>query len=631
MARLLLPILLLLGLVGVSVISDRPLPRADFTFINSADVTTLDLQRMSWMQDLRVATILFDGLVRNDVFTWDYAIKPAIAHTWEVSQDGRTYTFHLRDDARWSNGERVRAGDFVYSWRRALLPDTAAKYTGIFQIIRGSREFYEWRADALVRFAAGREVEGIRDPYHLWDLTQRKFTEMVGLSAPDDSTLIVELYEPVPYFLDLCAFPLFFPVYPPLVEPFERPDPRSGRLQSRRDWTKPPRLITNGPFKLVLWRFKRDMRLEKNEHYWNAAQVKINTINIPSVEDANAQVLAFQTGAVDWVSNVSAMYRPEMLEQKQQFYREHWEQYQTLKAQGLDQFETDRRLPPDPRKNIHSVPAFGTYWFNFNCLPRLRDGRPNPFADPRVRRAFAMAIDKQTLVDEVQRIANPVLNTIIPPGSIGGYNSPRGLPFDPAAARRLLAEAGYPTGRDFPITVDILFNSGAGHDKIAEFVAKNWQQYLGVQVSLSQKEVKVFRDDLRNANYIVARGGWYGDYGDPTTFLDLNRSWDGNNDRKYNNPAFDELLEQAARQTDHERRMRMLEEAERIIMDDDLPMVPIFQYNNIYMFDPHKVSGLNTHPRSDQHLYLIELLEKTGGPPRTMPPRPPADTGTEAH
>lgn len=622
MLRLLLPVLLLLGLVGASVLSDRPLPRADFTFINSADVTTLDLQRMSWMQDLRVATVLFDGLVRNDVFTWDYAITPAIAERWEVSGDGRRYTFHLRDNARWSNGDRVRAGDFVFSWRRALLPDTAAKYTGIFQIIAGSREFYAWRSEALVEMAAGRPVEGVSDPYEVWELTKQKFDEMVGLKALDDSTLVVDLYEPVPYFLDLCAFPLFFPVYPPLVEPFERPNPRTGRLQSRRDWTKPPRLITNGPFKLTLWRFKRDMRLEKNEHYWNASSIRINTINIPSVEDANAQVLAFETGAVDWVSNVTAMYRPEMLARKQEFYREHWDQYQRLKAEGHDQFEIDRRLPPDPRKNIHAVPAFGTYWYNFNCLPRLRDGRPNPFADARVRRAFAMAIDKQTLVDEVQRIGNPTLTTIIPPGSIGGYNSPQGVPFDPAAARRLLAEAGYATGRDFPITVDILFNSGAGHDKIAEFVAKNWQQYLGVQVSLSQKEVKVFRDDLQNANYIVARGGWYGDYGDPTTFLDLNRSWDGNNDRKYNNPAYDQLLEKAARETDPDRRMRMLEEAERIIMDEDLPMVPVFQYNNMYLFDPHKVSGLNTHPRSDQHLYLIEMIERTGGTPRTMPLRP---------
>jgi oligopeptide transport system substrate-binding protein len=627
MGRLLLPVILLLALVGVSVLSDRPLPRADLTFINRGDVTTLDLQRMSWMQDLRVATVLFEGLVRNDVFTWEYAIRPAVAERWEISPDGRTYTFHLRGDAKWSNGDRVRAQDFVYSWRRALLPDTAAKYTGIFQLIEGSREFYAWRAEALAAFAAGRPVDGITDAYQLWDHTRRKFEEMVAVQAVDDSTLVVKLYQPVPYFLDLCAFPVFYPIYPPLVEPYERPDPRTGRIQSRRDWTKPPRLISNGPFKLALWRFKRDMRLEKNEHYWDAGSIRINTINMPSVEDPNAQVLAFQTGAVEYVSDVSVPYRPEMLAQKQEFYREHRPLYEKLKAEGHDQFEIDRRLPPDPRKNIHAVPAFGTYWYNFNCLPRLRDGRPNPFADPRVRRAFTMAIDKQTLVDEVMRIGNPVLTTIIPPGSIGGYTSPRGVPFDPAGARRLLAEAGYSSGRDFPITVDLMFNSGGGHDKIAEFVAKNWQQHLGVQTSLTQKEIKVFRDDLQNANFITARGGWYGDYGDPTTFLDLNRSWDGNNDRKYATPEFDALLERAAVESDPEARMRMLEEAERLLMDEHVPMAPLFQYVTLYLFDAHKVSGLNPHPRGDQHLYLIEMIEKTGGAAKVMPLRPAGQEG----
>lgn len=627
MLRLAVPFVFLVVLAAAFFATDRPLPRADFTFINRGDVTTLDLQRMSWMQDMRVARILFEGLVRNNVFTWEQAIESAAAERWEISEDRRTYTFHLRPDARWSNGEPVKSTDFVYAWRRALLPDTASDYSGQFQLIRGGREFFEWRTRALADFAAGRSDAPNAEA--LWEQTLAKFEELVGVHAPDERTLIVELERPAPYFLELCTMPPFFPVYPPLVSRFERPDPATGRLDSRRDWTKPPLLVSNGPFILTQWRFKRDLRLEANPHWWGRGTLAIETINIPSVEEPNAQVLAFETGAVDWVSDVVTRYRPEMLEAKQRFYREHQAAHDALKAQGLDPFEIDRRLPPDPRNRIHPIPSFGVYWYNFNCLPTLRDGRKNPFADPRVRRAFAMAIDKKTLVEQVQRIGNPVATTIIPPGSLAGYPSPKGLPFNPAAARALLAEAGYPDPRAFPVTVEILINTDSDHDRIAQFIARNWEEYLGVRVAINQKEIKVFRVDLKEANYMVSRAGWYGDYGDPTTFLDVHRTGDGNNDRKYSNPAFDALMDRAAYETDPEARMRILSEAERLLVEEDLPVVPLFQYVTLYLFDPHKVSGINCHPRTEQQMFLVDILGDGKGPDRArmMPPRPVTEVG----
>jgi oligopeptide transport system substrate-binding protein len=620
MLRLALPFILLLALVVASVATDRPLPRADFTFINSSDTTTLDPQRMSWMQDLRLAHVIYEGLVRNDPFTWGFDVKPGVAERWEVSSDGRTYTFHLRPDAKWSNGDVVRAGDFVFAWRRALLPETASDYTGMFQLIRGGEEFFRWRTEQLALFAKG---EGGGTGADLWARTLAKFDELVGLKALDERTLVVELVNPVPYFLDLCAFGVFSPVYPPLVAPYEKPDPKTGRLISYRDWTKPPKLVSNGPFELKVWRFKRDLRLERNPHYWDQASIAIDSINIPSVEDQNARVLAFNTGAVDWVSDVAAQYRPEILAKKLEFYAEHREQYEALRAKGLDQFEIDRLLPEDPRKHVHAVPAFGTYFYNFNCLPQLRDGRPNPFFDARVRRAFAMAVDKKGLVDAVIRLGNPVAGTLIPPNSLGGYRSPKGLGYDPAAARRLLAEAGYREGGDFPIVVEIVFNKDGGHDKIAEFIARNWQDNLGVQVRLSQKETMVFKTQVRNADYIVSRGSWYGDYGDATTFLDLSRSWDGNNDRKYNSPAYDKLLEDAGRELDPEKRMRILEGAERLIMEEDLPVLPLFHYVSVYLFDPHRITGVSSHPRVDQHPELVDVFGDGKGPdrPRILPPR----------
>ncbi len=639
MLRLGVPFLLLLAIVGVTVVSDRPQPRADFVFVNRGDVTTLDLQRMSWMQDFRVANALFEGLVRHDVFTWTYDLQPAGAGRWDVSPDGREYVFHLRPDARWSNGEPVRASDYVYSWRRALLPDSVADYTGLFQLIEGGVAFFHWRADALqefsarraAAFSAGEPFDGFAESRRLWQQTEAEFKAMVGVHAADERTLVVRLERPTPYFLDLLAIPVFAPVYPPLVRQYETLDETTGRLECGHGWTKPPMLVSNGPFRLTLWRFKRDMRLEKDPYYWGRDSIAIDSIAIPSINDGNAGVLAFETGAVDWVSDVTPSYKGDMYAAKLRFYDEHREQYETLRAEGLDQFEIDRRLPDDPRKNIHVVPTFGTYFWNFNCLPHLRDGRPNPFHHARVRRAFAMVVDKHAIVENVTRCGEPVARTLVPPGSIAGYQVPRGLECisdftDPVAradwvakARALLVEAGWGNPQTFP-TVEVLFNKDGGHDLVAQALARNWEQHLGVRVVLAQKEIKVFKDDLINGNFMTSRAGWYGDYGDPTTFLDLSRTGDGNNDRKYSSATYDALLDRAASETDPAARLEILAEAERTIVEDDLPMIPLYHYVTLYQFDPDRFTGLNCQPRTEQMLHTIDVFGdgKGSNEPRVM-------------
>jgi oligopeptide transport system substrate-binding protein len=233
-----------------------------------------------------------------------------------------------------------------------------------------------------------------------------------------------------------------------------------------------------------------------------------------------------------------------------------------------------------------------------------------------------MAVDKGRIVEEVRGVGERSVRVLVPEGSIPGYRSPKGAPFDPPAARALLAEAGYPGGRGFP-TVEILFNRDGGHDLIAQAVAKDWQENLNVGVSLQMREIKVFRNDLKKQNYMVSRAGWFGDYGDPTTFLDLMRSFDGNNDRKYNNPVYDDLLARAAREPDAQTRMRMLEEAERMIVDDDLPLIPIFQYVQIYLFDPDEITGISSHPRQEQNIYQIDRFGDGKGTdqPKMLPPR----------
>ncbi len=616
---MLIPIAVLVGLVAISVFGDRAGPKADLTFINSSEVNTLDPQRMSWMHDLRTARLLYEGLVKNDVLSDDFAIIPGVAKSWKLSKDARTYTFDLRSDAKWSNGSPVTAHDFVYSWRRALLPDLVSDYVAMFFSIEGAQEFYDWRQEQLEDFTDRKFANSAAQTqaaYDLWAQTKEQFDSMVGIKAVDDHTLTVTLVRPMPYFLELCAFAVFSPVYEPLVAQYEQPNPVTARLVRKPGWTKGGVLISNGPFKLTGWRFKRDMQMLQNKHYWNIESIAIRSISIPSITDPNAGVLAYQTGTLDWIIDVTSPYRGEMVAQKLEFLEEHKERVEELKTQGYDQFSIDRMLPQDPRAHTHVVPSFGTYFYNFNCKPRLSDGRDNPFADARVRRAFAMCIDKKSIADQIRRLGEPTAWTLIPPNSISGYTSPKGLPNIGDAkneeerqhiidqAKALLVEANFPM--DF--VVELAFNKNSGHDLIGQAIAKSWQKSLGIQTSLSQKEIKIFKEDLKDNHYMTARAGWFGDYGDPTTFLNINHSQNGNNDRAYNNPIYDNILAQAAQELDPVKRMALLHEAERIIIEEDLPLVPIFHYATIYMFDPHKITGLSTHPRTKQNPFLIDVL-----------------------
>jgi oligopeptide transport system substrate-binding protein len=624
MWKLILPFLLLLGALGLTVATDRPAPPADFTFINRGDVNTLDLHRMSWMQDLRVAGMLFEGLVVNDVFSHELKKKPGVAERWEVSPDFTVFTFHLRRDAKWSNGEPVTAADFLWSWRRAILPDVSGDYINFYAHIAGVQEFFDWRQARLDEFArVHAPADRARAATELWEETKRQFDRLVQVRAPDPYTLVVTLRRPVPYFLDLIAFEVMYPVYPPLVQQYQTIDPETGRVVFQSDWTRPPLLVSNGPYRLTTWRFKRDMRLEANEHYWNRPAVAFRSIAIPSVNDPNATVLAYTSGGIDWLSDVVPDYRGDLYEAKLGFYREHQAEYDRLVAEGHDSIAIDRRLPPDPRKNIHVMPATSCYFYSFNCKPLLADGRPNPFHRAIVRKAFALATEKTTIVSSIRRIGETPARTLIPPGSMPGYTSPAGLPYDPDQARKLLAEAGYPNGEGFP-PVHILFNRDGGHDLIAQSIAKSWQSNLGVKVVLDQREIKVFRNDLKGQNYMVARGGWFGDYNDPTTFLDLSRTGDGNNDRAFSNPAFDALLDAAENESDPAKRLSILSEAERMLVEDELPMIPIFRQSLVMMFDADRVSGLTPHPLQKQKLGLLDLLGDGRGADRAleMPLRP---------
>jgi oligopeptide transport system substrate-binding protein len=608
MARLLVPIIPLLLLIALSVWSDRPLPKADLTIVERDPVHTLDPAQISWNQDIRVARAIYEGLLRLDVLSPDQRLEPAAAASLpDISEDGLVYTFRLRENAAWSNGDPVRASDFVYSWRRAMLPDTAADYAEMLGAIRGARAWGERRREDLKTFASDTTIpDRPAAARRLLDDALARFDAEVGVKTLDARTLRVELERPLAYFLDLVAFVPFMPLHKPTLRTYERLDPASGRLSWNTDWTKPPALVGNGPYTLTQWRFRRDMRLERNPHYHDPALPRLATLSIVNIADPNAMVTAFRTGAVDWTTDVLVPYRPEMLAEKRSFDADHAEARAALEAKGLRRLDVEAALPPDPRNRIHGMPSFGTYFLSFNCTPTLANGRPNPLADRRVRRALAMAALKREVVDHIRRTGEPVAGSLIPPGSLAGYTPPLGLPFDPAAARAELAAAGHPGGTGLP-PLEFVFTRDGGHDLIAATLKRGWESILGVTIELQQVESRVASARLKAQQYMIARSSWFGDYADPTTFLDLNRTTNNNNDRKYASTRHDGYLDKAAEERDPIERMNLLAEAERIAVEEDAAVLPIFHYTQYYLFDPTRLTGLSTHPRQAQHLFLLDL------------------------
>ncbi len=607
----------LLGTLGVVIALDDEPPPAELVFVNRAEVFTLDPQRMSWIQDLRMAYALYEGLVRwnND----DFSIVPAAAQ-WTTSAEGLTYTFTIRPDARWSNGDPLRASDFIYAWRRAILPDTAADYTSMFFVIEGAEAFFRWRSGKLATFAASR-ASARADAAALWSETARRFEETVGLVAVNDRTLQVTLARPTTYFLDLLAFGVFAPVHGPTVERFVSLDAATGRLRQRPGWTKPGKLVGNGPYVLRQWRYRRGLYLERNPFYHSPALVRSATVSCESIEDVNTAVLAFESGRIDWLTDVSTEYEADMLAQRAAYETRYAGEIASALSAGLSLDVAVAGLPAPARgerRDIHVFPAFGTDFYSFNCRPQLADGRDNPFADARVRQAFAMSVDRKAIVEKVTRLNEPLLATLIPPGSIPGYHGPAGLRTDSQRARQQLRAAGWfdregdgritnAQGEPFPV-VDLLYSTNTPRYKnISLAIRDMWQRELSVRVELRGKETKFLKEDLRSGNFMIGRGGWYGDYGDPTTFLDICRTGDGNNDRGYSNPAVDELLARASRERDRDRRFALLAECERIIVEEDVPLLVLCQYVQVYMYEPGRLTGLSRHPRLTQYLWQMEV------------------------
>jgi oligopeptide transport system substrate-binding protein len=497
---------------------------------------------------MRIAFCLWEGLYTSDPITLQPI--PGSAFAPEVNKEQTVYTFHIRPDARWSNGDPLTAGDFVFAWRRLL--EQPGEYTYLVHYLKGAYDYEQAYEKWKQQVDAGK------------DLPPPDF-KTVGAEAIDAKTLRVTLSQPVPFFYSLCAFPTFFPQYEPCMRNFAQYNNDNKKYVASYDqaFTRPPNLVSNGPYRLADWTFKRRLRMIANDYYWDRKNVKSRIVDQIYIDDHMAAFRAYDAGEIDWMTEMDNDLAADLL----------------LKN----------------RQDLKVFPNFGTYYYDFNCGAKLRDGHKNPFADRRVRRAFCMAVDKEPIVRNVTRTAEPVTNTLVPHGSFPDYPSPPGIGQNIPEARRLLAEAGYPGGANFP-HVRITFNSDfSEHGQIAQVLRRQWQENLGVEVELEAVEVKVFGERLHNHEFDICRASWYGDYYDPTTFADVFKASSENNDPDWRVPAYDELLHKAELEMDPHKRFTILAESENMLLED-APILPLYQYVGHYLFHDN-VHGIPLDPR----------------------------------
>lgn len=571
-ARISLACVVLFALVLATFSMGAREQRADFTYVNPSDIHTLDPARMSWIQDFRVALNIWEGLTRWDARTLE-PVAGAAEFPPGISEDHRTYTFAIRPDARWSNGEPVTAADFVRGWRRAIEPGTAADYAFLLTgNIEGAHDYVHWRYQAVARLKqVGAEAEF---DAHAAALDER--FARVGLRALDDRTLEVRLHAPCPYFLDLTAMPAFLPIHSSIEALRTRhrsaPLDRNGLVAYDPQWTKPdyhregyPGLITNGAYRLVDWTFKRRARLEANPHHSVAASLNCRTIDMVCFDNLNAALMAYESKHVDFLPDLGVSYDHELAR---------------LSLSGS-------------RPDFHLCPVMATYFLNFNCSSLELGGVANPMIDRRVRKALTLATDRVRIVENVRGRCDRVAYSFVPAGALKDYQPPKGLTWNPSEARQLLAEAGFPEGAGLP-PIEILYTQNDRH--VIQAIARMWETELGVRTNLHCKESKTFGEDKSEHRYMVARGKWYADYNDATTFLDCLITGNGNNDSGYTNVAYDALLHRAARTADRQARAALLAEAEAVIVEQDCPILPILHFTEPVAIQPY-VSGLYPNGR----------------------------------
>jgi oligopeptide transport system substrate-binding protein len=494
---------------------------------NGPEPDTLDPQRARTDGAFNILRDLFEGLTTIGP---DGEPRPAAAESWQQSADGLEYTFRLREGLRWSTGDALVAADYVAGMRRLVDPATASPYAQVLDPVLN--------AAAIVR--------GRMPP------------ESLGVTAPDDRTIVIQLQHPAPYLLGLLAQPGTFPVHGPSL------------AAHGNEHARPGRLVSNGAFVLADWVVGSHIVAERNPAYWNDAATGVARVHYVHQADVGTEFRQYRAGELDLTYAVPA-----------------------------PQFGWIRENMPG---ELHLSPQLSVYYYGFNLTrPPFKD-------DPGLRRALSLVIDRERLTSAVTGLGEAPAYGWVPPG-VANYTPQQfdyaTKPYEErvAEARELYRRSGYSSQR--PLKVEVRYNTGDVHNRLAVAVAAMWKDALGVETTLYAEEFRALLQTIQRKETQVFRSSWVGDYNDAFTFAQLHQSTFGINLTGYSNPAYDALLDEAMRTADLVRRRALLEEAERIMLADH-PVLPLYFYVNKHLVKPHVVGWsdnvMNVHYSKDLRL-----------------------------
>lgn len=480
-----------------------------------SDPETLDPHKTSVVSEAHLLRDLYEGIVIHDK---NGKVAPGVAESWTISPDGKVYTFTFRANAKWSNGDPVRAQDFEYSFKRIMDPKTGAKYANILYPIANAESFNKG---------------------------QGKSAADMGVKSINDRTLEITLERSTPYFLELLTHQTGTPVHPPSVE------------KHGADFVKPGNKISNGAFVLTENVPNSHIRMVKNPHFHDAANVKLDVVNFIPHKDTAAGARRFLAGELHVTTDIPA------------------DQIKFLRERLGDQVKVS--------------PYLGTWYFAFNM-------NKAPFNDVRVRRALSLVIDREFIAEQVWQGTMVAAYSWVPPGIANYVAKPVEVDYKAKSpieredeAKKLLAEAGFgPGGKK--LSVQIRYNTTDNNRATAVAIADMWKQ-IGVETTFINTDARTHFAHLRDkGDFDVARAGWIGDYSDPQNFLFLLQTDNkGFNYANYSNPEFDKLMRDAENETNLAKRAEILAKAEAIIARDH-PFVGILFFSNRNLIS-NKVEG----------------------------------------
>jgi len=360
----------------------------------------------------------------------------------------------------------------------------------------------------------------------------------VGVKAPDDHTLVVTLTHPTAFFLELTSFQTLVPVHLPTVKKYGN------------DWIKPGKMVSDGPYVLKDWRLNDYILVEANPYYWRP--VPVHRIKVLPTNSPTACFNLFYSHKTDLILDT-------------------------------------RSIPSTLVQDIKDKPYFHANPFGATSFMRFNVKR-KPFDDVRVRKALALALDKEDIVTKITRAGEPVADTLVPPGN-AGYTPPEGLGYHVDQARQLLAAAGYPNGVGFP-DVNLLYAIRGNSPQVAAEMQALWRRDLGItSIHLRGQEWKVYLNTQQLSDFDLCLGAWLGDYNDPQTFIDMFVTDGGNNDTGWGDPQYDAMLATSENTADPVKRMGILRDMEKILVDDEVPIVPIYFWVGMSLYYSDKVGG----------------------------------------